>query len=197
MGKPPKNSNERYMKGKRKGQFKKKSLSEKRIKKALKKAQAEIASTNTTIENNGRELMKRDHLFEQLWCNNCNIPMSLKSSQVKEVVQRGLGRIYRVECVKCPYVKSVTSDTTFGDKGEYFSINAKAAMGMIDIGIGETQFNSLLSAMNISSVSSNLIKRHERIVGPAIEAAAVESCSKYLEVEKRLTEENNDVVEDK
>lgn len=69
-------------------------------------------------------------------------------------------------------------------------------LGMIDSGIGETQFNLLLSALNISPVSSNLMKRYERMVGNQVEKVAIESCSEYLEKEKNLTKEANDVVVD-
>lgn len=47
---------------------------------------------------------------------------------------------------------------------------------MLDGGFGESHLNTLLTSLNIPAVSSSLLKRHERIVGPAIEAVAKESC---------------------
>jgi len=69
---------------------------------------------------------------------------------------------------------------------------------MIDSGIGETQMNVLLSALNIAPapVSSNLFKRYERVVGEKIEEVALESCNSSLAEEKSLTKAANDVVVD-
>lgn len=52
---------------------------------------------------------------------------------------------------------------------------------MIDAGLGE-------SAINILTVSSSLIKRHERIIGNSLEELAKESCEEALILEKKLTE---------
>ncbi|XP_066596255.1 uncharacterized protein [Prorops nasuta] len=58
---------------------------------------------------------------------------------------------------------------------------------MIDGGLGETHLNSLLSAMNIPAVSDTTVKKYERLVGPAIEKVAVESCVESIRIEKALT----------
>ena len=67
---------------------------------------------------------------------------------------------------------------------------------MIDAGIGETQLNSVLTGLNISELSTSSLKRYERTVGRAIKALAEKTCSKNLELEKKLTNEANDVVKD-
>ena len=67
---------------------------------------------------------------------------------------------------------------------------------MLDSGVGETQINLLLSALNVNQISNNLLKRYERIVGNAVESVATESCSGALEEEIEKTKQANDVVKD-
>jgi len=57
---------------------------------------------------------------------------------------------------------------------------------MLDAGIGPAQLNTLLSALNIQPVSESLLKRHERVVGPFIEAVAADSCKEAIQLEKSL-----------
>lgn len=59
---------------------------------------------------------------------------------------------------------------------------------MIDAGLRESQINTLLSAMNILTVRSNLVKRHERLIGVLLEGLAKESCEEALKFEKKLTD---------
>ena len=68
---------------------------------------------------------------------------------------------------------------------------------MIDAGLGETQLNSFLTAMNIPDISTSLLKRQERVIGKAIEEVAEESCRENLRLEKELTIANNEAVKDK
>lgn len=58
--------------------------------------------------------------------------------------------------------------------------------GMIDAGIGAHQLNTLLSAINLPEMTEPLIKRHERLVGPAIEQVAKVSCLAMARLEKDL-----------
>lgn len=58
---------------------------------------------------------------------------------------------------------------------------------MVDSGTGESQLNTLLSALGIPSLDFKLLKRYERIVGKAIEQCALESCKKSIEEERMAT----------
>lgn len=58
---------------------------------------------------------------------------------------------------------------------------------MVDSGSGPRPLNNILSALNVPAVAESLLKRHERVVGPAMEDLAKRSCSKYIEQEKQLT----------
>ena len=58
---------------------------------------------------------------------------------------------------------------------------------MIDAGFGETHINTLLSAINVPTVTAGFIKKNERLVGQAIEDVAKESCIESIQLEKQLT----------
>lgn len=58
---------------------------------------------------------------------------------------------------------------------------------MIDGGLGETETNGLLAALGLPTVSDKTLKKYERIVGPAIEKIAKNSCLEAIRVEKALT----------
>lgn len=66
---------------------------------------------------------------------------------------------------------------------------------MIDSGMGETQVNSFLTAMNVPQTSTSLLKRYEKIVGRQLEVVAKESCIESLELEKKMTVEAGDINE--
>uniref|UniRef100_A0ABD2X077 Mutator-like transposase domain-containing protein n=1 Tax=Trichogramma kaykai TaxID=54128 RepID=A0ABD2X077_9HYME len=129
-----------------------------------------------------------------MWCNLCKILLSFDLTVQR--LQKGLSNIYSIKCSQCAVVKQVYTNDVFDDDRSLFTINAKAAAGTVDAGIGETQLNALLTSMNIEPVSSSLLKRYERKVGKCIEKAAIESCSQSLEEEISLTENANDIVLD-
>lgn len=58
---------------------------------------------------------------------------------------------------------------------------------ILDAGIGVTQVNTILSALDIPVVSKALLKRHERDAGLAIEKLARKSCQTSIRLERELT----------
>lgn len=63
-------------------------------------------------------------------------------------------------------------------------------IGTLHSGLGCTALNKLLTCLNVPSISPSLYKRYEREVGPAIEAAAKESCKRAAKEERQLVIEN-------
>jgi hypothetical protein len=51
---------------------------------------------------------------------------------------------------------------------------------MLNSGLGETQVNHLLAALNIPRISPTTLKRREREVGNSIQELAQQSCSEAL-----------------
>lgn len=87
--------------------------------------QSSSSSGNDFLE--GREIISTAVFSKQMWCLRCKIPLSLDLATKK--VQKGFGRIYFVKCCKCSTVKKVYTDATFGNKDQFFTVNAKSAMG--------------------------------------------------------------------
>ncbi|XP_043271199.1 uncharacterized protein [Venturia canescens] len=79
-----------------------------------------------------------------------------------------------------------------GENKNRADVNTKAVLGAVHSGIGETALNKLLACLNVPPISANLYKRYEREIGPAIEAAAKDSCRKAAEEEKQLVIANVD-----
>jgi len=48
---------------------------------------------------------------------------------------------------------------------------------MIHAGIGETHVNALLTTIGLPSISCKTLKKMERIIGPLIEAEAIQRCT--------------------
>jgi hypothetical protein len=65
-----------------------------------------------------------------------------------------------------------------------YDINSRAALASLHTGIGETHLNSILSTMNIPTISRASFKKREREVGPVIEDVAKKSCEDVTIIEK-------------
>lgn len=66
-------------------------------------------------------------------------------------------------------------------------------LGMIDAGIGPSQLNSLLTALDIPAISFKTLKNSENDVRTAITNIADESCEQALLLEKQLTIEESEL----
>ncbi|XP_071652286.1 uncharacterized protein [Temnothorax longispinosus] len=137
----------------------------------------------------GHRIVNITKVAEDMWCWSCNASLSFRHIENETVL--GLASIFHVRCQNCNKLKRVnTSDreTNVADnRKRKFDINYKVALGVIDGGIGITQLNTVLSAMNIPTIHATLLKRYERSVGVAIESAAKESCVEAIKVEKELS----------
>ncbi|KAJ8676959.1 hypothetical protein QAD02_012746 [Eretmocerus hayati] len=121
-------------------------------------------------------------LAEDLWCNNCDACLSLR--HVVHEQQSGIASKITVQCQHC---KKILQVLTSEKKSKYYDTNLKLAIGMLDAGIGETKINTVMSAVNIPTVSTSSMKRYERHVGQAIETLAKASCEEAIKMEKMLT----------
>jgi len=62
---------------------------------------------------------------------------------------------------------------------------------MVNAGIGEMQMNSVLSYLNLPTISSRTIKKREREIGSSIQAVAKQSCVDAVHEEIRLLRDCN------
>lgn len=58
---------------------------------------------------------------------------------------------------------------------------------MLDAGVGPSHINTILSSVDIPTISPKTFKKYERQVGGAIEQVCTESCSEAIQLEKKLT----------
>lgn len=63
-------------------------------------------------------------------------------------------------------------------------------------GIGFSNLNKWLTCMNIPSIDFKTYKRYEAEVGQSIEIVAKESCKEAVALEKKLTMENADKIQE-
>ncbi|KAJ8671439.1 hypothetical protein QAD02_002698 [Eretmocerus hayati] len=178
----------RRLRGKFKGQFAKSSVVNKveKMQEARRKAKAQrLENMNTdSQEVSGSRLMDLDVLGNELWCEPCDIPLSLKNRTAER--KSGLASVFTIRCQLC--IRSHLVETQKkNEKDSTYEINSRLAFGMIDAGIGVTHVNTLLSALNSPTINHNTLKRYERIIGPAIEAVAKKSCIESIRLEKELT----------
>ncbi|XP_043287501.1 uncharacterized protein [Venturia canescens] len=64
-----------------------------------------------------------------------------------------------------------------------YDVNCKLVIALVDAGIGEAQINTILSALNIKSVSMCTIRKYEMFVAKAFTGAAKISCQKAIAME--------------
>ena len=123
-------------------------------------------------------------------CASCKSPLRLSNCvQVKRV---GFASMLYIRC-ECGFITNVptcASHQGSSSRSVVYDVNTKAAMGMINAGLGPSQVNTLMADMNIPPVCPKTLKRREREVGPAIESLAKRSCKRALEAEVKLSEGN-------
>ncbi|XP_071123407.1 uncharacterized protein [Mytilus edulis] len=131
-----------------------------------------------------RFVVELDVLAKQLQqCTKCCTPLHLHNSL--GVRPLGLSGILFVQCTECGNVDRIklgkTHYRTEVKRGNgIFDINTKVATGMIHAGIGETQLNNLLAAMNLHCINSKTLKDREIEIGEVMECSAEASERKFL-----------------
>ncbi|KAJ8670722.1 hypothetical protein QAD02_001981 [Eretmocerus hayati] len=133
-------------------------------------------------EMEGCRMVNVPKVAKDLWCKRCDNSISLH--YVVHEQQHGVASKLHVQCHHCADIVQVE---TGEKKSKFDDTNLKLAVGMLDAGIGETKVNTVMSAINIPTVSATAMKRYERRVGQALETLALSSCEEALIEEKALT----------
>ncbi|XP_011312338.1 uncharacterized protein [Fopius arisanus] len=140
----------------------------------------------------GRRIVDIPYLAEKLKCHSCQELLSLKN--IEREKRMGLHSLFTIRCKKCLKTTIVSTGKTHTtrDSHQHADVNTKAILGTVHAGVGCTGLNKVLACLNVPTVSSNLFKRYEREVGPAIEESAKESCRRAAQEERKLVIENID-----
>ncbi|XP_024941318.1 uncharacterized protein LOC112494426 [Cephus cinctus] len=144
----------------------------------------------------GRRVVELSVLAEQLWCVSCKEVLSLQ--YIEKETRRGLGSILLVRCHKCLLINSVTTGKhhNWGKRRlSRFDVNTKAGIGVLHGGLGHTHLNKLLSCLNIPTIDFKTFKRYEQEVGQATESIVKGSCQNAAHLERQLTVENAENIE--
>ncbi|XP_046408211.1 uncharacterized protein LOC124172766 [Ischnura elegans] len=190
--KTPKQSNPFYamdnLRARHKGRFAKAKKAKRfeNLKICSAREKSEVSGDNNIILE-GSRIVDVMFLAQQLICSGCDNVLSLLDIVSESVI--GLASKWTINCRQCGIDKSVCtskSNTNPETNRISYSINIKAALGMLDAGIGPTHANAFLTCLNVPAVTESLLKRSERIVGPAIEDVANKSCLLSSTLEKTL-----------
>ncbi|KAH0546691.1 hypothetical protein KQX54_013714 [Cotesia glomerata] len=169
------------------GKFARKSIVnwKNNVSKSAKKLHEKYKNVGVQLPSN-RRIVDLEKLATEMWCMTCDLPLSFRFLIQEEIF--GAASVFHLKCPKCDRIRQVKSSTSEGESTRSrYHVNFKLALTILDGGIGETQLNTILSALNLPTVNHNLIKRYERLVGPAVEVVAKENCHEALKVERELT----------
>jgi RNase P subunit RPR2 len=55
----------------------------------------------------GRRVVELGFLAEELWCNQCNVPLSLRNTEAE--LTKGLASVLDIRCLRCNVLKKVST----------------------------------------------------------------------------------------
>lgn len=100
-------------------------------KRAIKKRKEREQEDPGRIVNSGRRILALHILAANMWCDDCDVALSLRYLEKEKVF--GLTSIFYVRCYQCLDLKKVYSDSPAppveGSSRPLFSANLKAALG--------------------------------------------------------------------
>ncbi|CAC5422265.1 unnamed protein product [Mytilus coruscus] len=134
--------------------------------------------------NHCKYVVELDYIVQQLkQCSKCEVPLQLHNSL--GVKPYGVAGILYIQCTKCGDISRIilgkTHHANSSRKGVgTCDVKTKLAAGMIHAGIGETQLNNLLAAMNVHCPHHKSLKSRENEVGDIIECHANASERNFL-----------------
>ncbi|KAK0072472.1 hypothetical protein PV326_014432 [Microctonus aethiopoides] len=166
-----------------KGKFIKKKVLDKRLKSAAAMTEGRKKKRNIKVTEkahdvlDGARIVDIKELAENLKCRKCGQVISLQ-----DTVNETHLELHSIFHITFPSGKTHKTN----DNSSYSDVNTKAVLGSIHAEQGCTALNKILSCLNIPIINSNVYKRYERIVGPAIENAAKDSCRQGALAERKL-----------
>ncbi|KAF4532343.1 hypothetical protein B566_EDAN003646, partial [Ephemera danica] len=118
-------------------------------------------------------------------CRFCGTHLLL--TNIRKETFCGLIAILHIQCSNCSKIRKVHTCSKSRRYPSMYAANLKAALAMIDAGMGESQLTTLFATLNMPTMTFPMLKRHERKVGSVIELLAHRSMVKVARMEKLLT----------
>ncbi|XP_067681224.1 uncharacterized protein [Haliotis asinina] len=100
----------------------------------------------------------------------CTLPLVLNNCV--EITSQGLGSTLKIICSACQATNLIS---TGKKQNRVFDMNKKLAAAMLHTGLGESDINNLLAALNIPTVSHFMLDQRQKETGAAMEIVAKES----------------------
>ncbi|XP_053407136.1 uncharacterized protein LOC123525512 [Mercenaria mercenaria] len=124
-------------------------------------------------------------------CKSCKRHFLFKDIIAENIY--GLCSLVKFKCSKCRQETTISTSRASGETDKTltkspYSVNLKAAIGMIHAGIGETHMNGFLVTLGIPPIHHKTLKKHERKVGKVMEENARDSCARACEEEKTASQ---------
>ncbi|KAK3108389.1 hypothetical protein FSP39_006905 [Pinctada imbricata] len=91
--------------------------------------------------------------------------------------------------INCKYINHVPTGKRHGEQSRTWDVNLKLANALTHAGIGVTQLNSFLTALNIPPVHHKLADKRKTVMGLAVESVAHDSILESIEEETALTQQ--------
>ncbi|XP_076664947.1 uncharacterized protein LOC143367209 [Andrena cerasifolii] len=180
-----------------------KRLAQQKVGRARKSVSTEPGESDQITSENveeinvaGRRIVELNILGQQLWCTHCAQSLSLQ--YIEREVGRGLASQLLVRCPQVPpheYSLTDAQESTTDKRRAHFDINSKVVLGVMHTGLGWTNMKKLLVCMNVPCPDFKTFKKYEQEVGLAAEAVAKKSCIKATALERKLTVEEAQNIE--
>ncbi|XP_053383810.1 uncharacterized protein LOC123536329 [Mercenaria mercenaria] len=124
-------------------------------------------------------------------CKSCKRHFLFKDIIAENIY--GLCSLVKFKCSKCRQETTISTSRASGETDKTltkspYSVNLKAAIGMIHAGIGETHMNGFLVTLGIPPIHHKTLKKHEQKVGKVMVENARDSCARACEEEKAASQ---------
>ena len=97
------------------------------LSKAAKRLQLEYKNLNVQLPN-GRRLVDLNKLAEEMWCQNCDMPLHFRFLVHENIC--GLASVFHLKCPECKTIHQVNSSTNEGTSTRSkYHVNLKLALG--------------------------------------------------------------------
>lgn len=148
---------------------------------------------NAPIE--GNFIINFGYFFEQLHAkfdNHSALNCNFRDIVVIGKKTNGLKTTFKFQCRECHYSADVCTESS---EPKTLSINEGAVAGSILTGIGYSQMEEIMAAMNIKNMSYTKYKNVHDKLSDAFETAAKKSMKEAGEEERKLAIERKDIVD--
>ncbi|XP_067664302.1 uncharacterized protein [Haliotis asinina] len=117
----------------------------------------------------------------------CTLPLVLNNCV--EITSQGLGSTLKIICSACQASNLIS---TGKKQNRVFDMNKKLAAAMLHTGLGESDINNLLAALNIPTVSHFMLDQRQKETGAVMEIVAKESMKDF--VKEKIIFRNCDIM---